>query len=252
MIFSTLFDGVSLAMIVPLADKVLSNKQIILPTKAPIFLSHFIDILNSTSPGVLLNFMAVAVLVLFLLKDLFGFLQGYIMSDIGQLVTRDIRSKLYTKLHALSLDYFTHKRGGELISRITNDVRLVENAVSYGSTDLIYQSLQVVLFTFLIFFIYARLALIALVLLPLISFPIIKVGRALRKLSRKSQEKMADINSLLYETILGARIVKAFNMEGYEINKFNQVKKILDRFNSGNPVDINWTNKVTDVRNWYQ
>lgn len=225
MAFSALFDGVSLAMIVPLADKVLSNKQIIIPTKLPPFLSNFVDFLNNIQPAVLLNFMAIAVLILFLLKGVFGFLQGYLMSDIGQCVVRDIRSKLYAKLQALSLDYFIHKRGGELISRITNDVKLVENAVSYGSTDLIYQSLQIVIFTFLVFFIHANLALIAIVLLPLISFPIVKVGKVLRKLSRRSQEKMADINSLLYETIIGTRIVKAFNMEDYEIKKFNQANR---------------------------
>lgn len=222
MIFSTLFDGVSLAMIVPLADKVLTNKKIIIPTKLPTNLASFIDNLNNIEPLVLLNYMAIGILLLFVLKGLFGFLQSYLMSDIGQRVTRDIRSKLYCHLQGLSLDYFTYKRGGELISRITNDVRIVENAVSYGSTDLVYQSLQVILFIFLIFFIHARLALISLVLLPLISFPIIRVGRALRKLSHRSQEKMADINSLLYETILGVRIVKAFNMEDCEINKFNQ------------------------------
>jgi len=221
MIFSTIFDGASLAMIVPLADKVLSGKKIIVPNKLPVFLSNFIDTLNNMEPRVLLMQMAVGILVLFILKGAFGFLQSYLMSDIGQRVVRDIRSKLYIKLQSLSLDYFIYKRGGELISRITNDVKLVENAVSYGSTDLIYQSLQVVLFTFLIFFIHAKLALIAIILLPLISWPIITVGKVLRKLSRRSQEKMADINSLLYETIIGTRIVKAFNMENYEINKFN-------------------------------
>jgi subfamily B ATP-binding cassette protein MsbA len=221
MIFSTIFDGVSLAMIVPLADKVLSGKKIIVPNKLPVFLSNFIDTLNNIEPRVLLMRMAIGILVLFILKGIFGFFQSYLMSDIGQRVVRDIRLRLYTKLQSLSLDYFIYKRGGELISRITNDVKLVENAVSYGSTDLIYQSLQVVLFTFLIFFIHARLALIAIILLPLISWPIIKVGKVLRKLSRRSQEKMADINSLLYETIIGTRIVKAFNMENYEINKFN-------------------------------
>jgi subfamily B ATP-binding cassette protein MsbA len=225
MFFSAIFDGVSLAMIVPLADKVLSNRRIIMPAKLPAFLADFVDKINNTAPEVLLNYMAIAVLVLFFLKGLFVFLQGFLMSDIGQRVIRDIKSKLYTKLHSLSLDYFTHKRGGELISRITNDVRLVENAISYGSTDLIYQSFQVVLFTVLIFFIYAKLALIALVLLPLISIPIIKVGKAIRKLSRRGQEKMADTNSLLYETILGVRIVKSFNMEEHEINKFNQVNR---------------------------
>jgi len=222
MFFSAILDGVSLGMIVPLADKVLTDKKIILPNKTPEFLSNFVNNINSTAPLVLLNYMVISILLLFILKGLFGFLQSYFMSDIGQLVVRDIRSQLYAKLQTLSMDYFTHKRGGELISRITNDVKLVENAVSYGSTDLVYQGLQVVLFTFMIFFIHTKLALVALVLLPVISLPIIKVGKVLRKLSRRAQETMANINSLLYETILGARIVKAFNMEEHEVNKFDR------------------------------
>ncbi|MDP2928034.1 MAG: ABC transporter transmembrane domain-containing protein, partial [Candidatus Omnitrophota bacterium] len=221
--FSAVFDGVSLAMIVPLADKVLTNKKIIIPAKLPDFLAGFVDKINNTPPEILLNYMVVSVLVLFLLKGIFGFFQSYFMSDIGQRVIRDIKSKLYAKIQSLSLNYFTHKRGGELMSRITNDVKVVENAVSYGSTDLIYESLQVVIFATVIFFIYFKMALIVFVFLPLISFPIIKVGRVLRKLSKRSQEKIADTNSLLYETIMGARIVKAFNMEEHEVDKFNKV-----------------------------
>ncbi|MGE5197098.1 MAG: ABC transporter transmembrane domain-containing protein, partial [Deltaproteobacteria bacterium] len=225
MAFSALFDGVSLAMIVPLADKVLTNKKIIIPTKLPPLIGNFVDKINNTPAPILLNYLALGIVALFFFKGLFGFLQGYLMSDIGQRVVRDIRSKLYVKLQVLSLSYFTHKRGGELISRITNDVKLVENAVSYGSTDMIYQTFQVVLFTFLIFAIYAKLALISLILLPVMSFSIIKVGRVLRKLSRRGQEKMADINSFLYETIIGTRIVKAFNMEDYEIKRFNAANR---------------------------
>jgi len=221
--FSAIFDGVSLAMMVPLADKVLTNKKIIIPAKLPDFLANLVDNINNTPPEALLSYMVVIVLLLFFLKGIFGFFQSYFMSDIGQLVVRDIKAKLYAKIQSLSLNYFTHKRGGELMSRITNDVKLVENAVSYGSTDLVYQSLQVVVFSVVIFFIYFKMALISLVFLPLISLPIIKVGKVLRKLSKRSQEKVADTNSLLYETIMGARIVKAFNMEEYEIGKFNKV-----------------------------
>ena len=221
--FSAVFDGVSLAMMVPLADKVLTNKKIIIPTKLPDFLAGFVDKINNTPADILLNYMVVVVLLLFLFKGIFGFFQSYFMSDIGQRVIRDIRSRLYVKIQSLSLNYFTHKRGGELMSRITNDVKVVENAVSYGSMDLIYESLQVIIFTTVIFFIYFKMALIVFVFLPLITFPIIKVGKALRKLSKRSQEKIADTNSLLYETIMGARIVKAFNMEEYEVNKFNRV-----------------------------
>jgi subfamily B ATP-binding cassette protein MsbA len=220
MAFSALFDGISLAMIVPLSDRVLNNKEIIISRPLPSFLQAFVDSINNTPPLAMLYYMAIAVVTLFLFKGIFTFFRGYFMSDIGQRVVRDIRSKLYAKLQFLSMDFFTHKRGGELISRITNDVKLVEDAVSYGSTDLLYEGLQVVIFTFLVFFIHARLALVTLVLLPVISFPIIKVGKVLRKLSRQTQEKMADINSILYETIIGARIVRAFNMEKQEIEKF--------------------------------
>jgi len=123
--FSAIFDGVSLTMMVPLADKVLTNKKIIVPTKLPDFLSSFVDTINNMQPQVLLNYMLVTVLVLFFLKGVIGFFQSYIMSDIGQRVVRDIKADLYAKIQTLSLDYFTHKRGGELMSRITNDVKMV-------------------------------------------------------------------------------------------------------------------------------
>ena len=151
--FSAIFDGASLSMIVPLADKVLTNKQIILPVELPPFLAKFVDLLNATQPLVVLKFMAITILLLFILKGLFFFAQNYLMSDIANRVVRDIRSRLHAKLQGLSLEFYHHKRGGELISRITNDVIKVEYAVSSGLADLIYQSMQLVVFIFLIFFV---------------------------------------------------------------------------------------------------
>ncbi|MCX5656655.1 MAG: ABC transporter ATP-binding protein, partial [Candidatus Omnitrophica bacterium] len=106
--------------------------------------------------------------------------------------------------------------------RITYDVVVVQIAISEALADLIYYSLQLVLFVGIIFFIYPKLALVAFVMLPLIGFPAMRIGKLLRKLSRLTQEKMADINNNLYESISGVRIVKAFSMEGYEINKFRK------------------------------
>ncbi|MCX5712048.1 MAG: ABC transporter ATP-binding protein, partial [Candidatus Omnitrophica bacterium] len=223
--FSALFDNVTLAMIIPVSDRIMTNKQIIIPVKLPQFLTNFIAMLNVTPPNVLIKWVSIFMVILFVLKGFFSFFQGYLMSDIGQRVVRDIRSQLYTKLQSLSLAYFTHKRGGELISRITNDVKLVENAVSYGSTDLFYQSFQVILFGILALTLNPKLAIVVVVLMPLISLPIINIGKVLRKLSKRSQEKMADINSVLYETIIGARIVKAFNMEQYEISRFDRINR---------------------------
>ena len=222
MIFSAIFDGISFTMIIPFTDKVFTNGKIGIPAKLPGFLNAFLDKVNSIPRMLLLDYMIIFLVVVYILKGFFGYWQSYLMSDIGQRVVKDVRSKLYIKFQSLSLDYFTHKRGGELISRITNDVKLIENAVSYGSTDLVYQTARVVIFIFLTLFLNFKLVIVSLLIAPLVTFPIIKVGRLLRKLSRLSQEKMADINSILYENIIGTRIVKAFNMEDYEIDKFKR------------------------------
>lgn len=222
MLFSAIFDSVSLGMIVPLADKVLTNKKIILPNKVPAFIENFITSVNAIEPLALLKIMAIGILTLFIIKGFFNYWQSYLMSNVGQKVIRDIRARLYDKLQILSLDYFTKKRSGELISRITHDVKLVENATSYALTDLIYQTFQVIIFTSLVFIIHWRLALIAFVVGPLIMMPIVNVGKKLRKLSKTTQEKMADINSILQETIFGVKIVKSFAMEDYEAERFNR------------------------------
>lgn len=222
MVISTLFDGFSLSMIVPFSDKILSNGKIVVPVDLPLFAQNFLDKVNAIPRLDLLHLMAAILVPMFFLKGLFTFLQGNLMSDVGQRVMRDVRAELYEKFQVLDLDYFSSKRSGELISRITNDVALVENAVSYGFTDLIYQSLQIFLFSVIIIFLYLKLAFVALIMIPFISVPIVLVGKKLRKISKSTQEKMADINSLLVETISGVRVVRAFCAEPYEIDKFRK------------------------------
>jgi len=175
--------------------------------------------------------MAGFLVVMFLLKGLFTYLQGMLMSDVGQRVMRDMRIMLYRKYQTLDLEYFTRKRSGELISRITNDVGNVENAVSYGFTDLVYQTLQIVLFSAIVLLIYWRLAIVAILMVPFISIPIVMVGKKLRKISTSTQEKVADINSLLIETISGVRIVRAFGAENHEVNKYSRQNQDFYKLN---------------------
>jgi subfamily B ATP-binding cassette protein MsbA len=188
--------------------------------KVPAFLGAFLNRLNALAPLKVLYLLLIIVPIGLILRAIFEYIQSYIMSDVGQKVVRDVRNQIYEKLQGLSLDYFTQKRSGELISRITNDVKLIENAVSYALTDLVYQSCELIAYAVLSFLLNWRLASISIVLLPAIAIPMIWVGKVLRKLSKRSQEKMADINSLLVETFSGVRIVKAFGMEEREISKF--------------------------------
>jgi len=220
MLVSAIFDGFQLSLIIPMADKILGKGEIKLPDQAPSWLSGFIDKINAIPSEKLLFIVAIGFLIVFLIKGIFAFLQGYLMNDVSQRVMRDMRFRLYQTIQNLSLDYFSKKRTGELISRITNDVQVVENAVSYGITDLFYQSFRLMVFSVIILFIYPKVFAITLVLAAVILVPMRQIGRKLKKLSKASQVKMADINSLLLETISGVRVVKAFGMEDYETGRF--------------------------------
>ena len=216
-----LLDIFRLSAIVPVIDRIFTNKPINFSgSNLPGFVQRILSQLNAFSSLKVLSLLFIIIPIALIIRAIFEFLHTYIMSGVGQKVVRDTRNLVYEKLQNLSLDYFTQKRSGELVSRITNDVRLIENAVSYALTDLIYQSFQVISCALLAFLINWRYALISLVLLPLVAVPMIRVGKVLRKLSKKSQEKMADINSLLVETFTGVRIVKAFCMEEREVLRF--------------------------------
>ncbi len=220
----TLFDVFRLSAILPIVDRVFTNKPIVLNVsgKLPGFISEIIDYLNGLTPLKVLYLILIVMPIALIIRAFFEFLQSYIMSDVGQRVIRDVRNSIYAKLQILSLDYFTQKRSGELISRITNDVKLIENAVSYALTDLVYQSFEVVCYASLTFLINWKLALISFVVFPMVVVPMVMVGKVLRRLSKKSQEKMADINSLLVETFTGVRIVRAFCTEERELDKFKK------------------------------
>ncbi|MCA9406324.1 MAG: ABC transporter ATP-binding protein, partial [Candidatus Omnitrophica bacterium] len=114
----------------------------------------------------------------------------------------------------------SEKRTGELLSRITHDSNLLENAVSYGLTDLFRQTFIIVFWIITAFTIDPKAALIIFGIFPFIGLPMSLIGKRLRKISIGIQETMADINSLLLETISGVKLVKAFNTEQYEIKRF--------------------------------
>jgi len=225
MAMSVLFNGASLSMIVPVVDRVLTGKEIIIPqgVRLPSFLLSFIDKFNALPPWEVLKTVAITMIAVFFLKSLFIFLQSYLMNVVGQRCVMDVRNQIYRKLQALSLDFYGSKRTGELMSRITNDVSFITHAVSYGLTDLIYQTMQIVFFTFVVFFLYWKMALISFVLFPLIILPVVRIGKRIKKFSVETQSRMADLNSILTETIQGVYIVKAFGREEYEAKRFHNI-----------------------------
>ena len=221
-IFSSMFEGVQLSFILPVIDRIFTNKPIIIPNKVPAFLVDLVNKLNSTDIHTLFWVVPLGFVVLFAIKQVVLFWSDYFMNDIAQAVMRDVRCRLFERIQTLSLDYFSRKRTGELVSRITNDVGTIENAISYAVTDLFKQPFLILVFMCISFTINTKGTLIVFLMFPLIGWPMALISKKLRKIAKNTQEKMADINSHLMETISGVRILKAFGTEKYEIQRFRQ------------------------------
>ncbi|MDD4294279.1 MAG: ABC transporter ATP-binding protein [Candidatus Omnitrophica bacterium] len=227
MLVSTLFEGVSLGMIVPLADRILTNKKIVVPGGVPKFLQDLVDWLNNTDSMLVLKYIAVFMICVFFLKGIFIYLQGYFMNVMGQSVVRDVRNKLYAKFQSLSLSFYSKQRTGELMARVTNDVLTLTNALSYALTDLIYEGMRLcflgTIAIYLALKISWKMSFFAFIIFPAIMIPVVRIGKRIKNFSKLMQEKMADLNTLLSETIQGMQIVKAFCREDYELERFKKI-----------------------------
>jgi subfamily B ATP-binding cassette protein MsbA len=168
----------------------------------------------------MLKLVPLAILAIFLVKGLFYFIYNYLLVKVGQSVIRDLRNILYTHIQSLPISFFHTKPTGELISRIISDVTLIQGAVSNVLVGILKDSCQVLFLIGVIFYQDWRMASIAMISLPLVIYPIVNFGRRHRRLSRGSQQTTAQVSNILYETITGNRIVKAFCMEKYEVGRF--------------------------------
>jgi subfamily B ATP-binding cassette protein MsbA len=170
----------------------------------------------------MLLWISLALPVIFLLKGICSYGQGYLMSYIGQKVVVDMRNQLYEHYQKLSLDFFENKRTGSIVSRITNDVGIIQNAISGGLVSLVKDGFTILGLIGLMFYLNWKFALCTLGVSPFVIFLIVRFGKKLRKVSTESQAKMADIYSLLLETITGIKIVKAFCTQVKEIDRFKK------------------------------
>jgi len=172
-----------------------------------------------TRQGTLVRFCWL-ILIVVVAKNLFLYSQGFFMAFVQQSVMRRFRDDLFAKYQRLSVDYFHRRRTGQIISRVTNDVVVLNDSLDVGFNRLVTDSLEMVLFFSFLIILSWKLTLLAMVILPVVFCFIWYIGKKLRKYSERSQKRMADVNSVLEETINNIRIVKAFSMEQFESKKF--------------------------------
>lgn len=164
-------------------------------------------------------------LVVFVVRALTSFFAEYSFQKVGLSTVRDLRNALYETIIRQSNRFFSERSTGELVSRIVSDVEQVQAAVSIRIGDLFQESVNLVVIAGVILLINTELAFFTFVIAPIIAYPVVQFGKKLRRATRKSQERMADIATLLEETIKGVRIVKAFAMEPFEIRRFREATR---------------------------
>lgn len=166
-----------------------------------------------------LKMIPFAVVAIYILKGIFRFAQNYILRVVGQRVIRLIRGRLYDRYQDLSIDYYSDTNTGVMMSRITNDVNMMERAVP-SITNLFREPITLIGLAALAFYQWWQLAFIIIVLFPATAYPIIRFGKKIRKYTKRGQERMGELTGILKENFTGIRVIKAFGMEDYERARF--------------------------------
>jgi ATP-binding cassette, subfamily B, bacterial MsbA len=226
-----LAEGVIALMIAPIFDRVLNpaagdSRLQLLP-----FGGHTIY-LNQFFPNSIHNVwtvFSISLLVVYFFKALAEFAGGFLIQSIGHSAITDLRNQLYAKLIRQPIGFFQHQPAGRLISAVINDVERARPALSEYLADVFRQGFTLVVFLVVLFEIDWRMTLGSIVLLPMVVWPVGKLGRRIRRSVASSQDRLGDLSQVLQETVSGNRVVKAFGMESFEIKKFREVARRLLR-----------------------
>ena len=179
----------------------------------------------------MLHMMPLIIISLYTAKGFGGYIQSYYISYIGQDITRIVRDKLFSHILTLDIDFFQKKHGGELVSRITNDINRIQQAISNSVAEFIKESLTIFGLVGLVIYHSPELAFYGLIVLPLAIYPLSKLAKRMKKLSFKSQESNSNITSSLSESFNNIEIIKANSSERVEATKFSIHNMIFFKYN---------------------
>lgn len=232
-IFYALFNVLSVLAFIPVLNILFGkdNKVIAEPvyngissigSYAENMFNYFISqkIINEGEINVLL-FICLLSLSLFFFKNLFRYLASYVLTFLRTGIVKDLRDNLYKKIVALPISYFTEKKKGDIIARMTIDVQEVENSILTSIETLVREPLTVVISISIMLFISVELTLFVFILLPVSGFIISSISKKLKSNSVKAQKETGNFLSFIEETLTGLRVIKGFNAEKVIETKFN-------------------------------
>jgi subfamily B ATP-binding cassette protein MsbA len=196
-----------------------------LSTVPAFLMKQVVDDLFIAQNAWMLVFLPLVILVTYLARGIFLYGQTYLMYWIGQRVVMDVRNALYRHLHKLPLAFFERKATGELMSKLTYDITLMQKASSSAVRDVGRQGFTLIFLLGLAFHRDPLLAGVFILVLPPLGFLVARMGAKIRRITRQSQQRMGDMSAIMKEAFSGVRVVKAFNAEDYEIERFRRSNK---------------------------
>lgn len=188
----------------------------------PWIMKDVIDKVLAQKDMLLLNGIALGIVVVFFFRGLFFYGQTYLVSYIAQRVIIDIREELYRHLQRLSLSYYEKRKTGTIMSYITNDVAALQTALIDSLIEMVTEGAILIGSLGTMFFLHWKLSLLTLVTMPVIAQAMKIFGKKLKASGTVMQEKVADITSVLQESISSVRVIKSFVREDYEIERFRE------------------------------
>ena len=267
-IVSVLFGLVSITLVIPILGILFGTQEkITSPPESEISSKWVADylgykltnIIESVGETGALSIICITIIVTFFIKNLARYFAQYTLIPIRTSVVRDIRRTIHTKMSLLSVSYFSEKRKGDLISRMTSDVTEVEGSIMNSLGVVVRDPVNIVASIVLLITMSPKLTVIVIFLFPIAGLVIGKIGKSLRRKSNKGQIQMARILSAIEENISGLRIIKAFNAEKQINTKFEEELKkeqnitssILRRRDLASPMSEFLSTLVMVVIIWY-
>jgi len=172
-----------------------------------------------------LKVLCLSILTVFFIKNIFLYIKNILLRIVELKLVKEIRDRLYKHIQTLSLGYFNRQHTGSITSIVMNDVEQLQIALAVVFQRLFVEPINILTFVALLFIISWKLALIAIIIIPLAGIAILSIGRSIRRKSRRTQVKIAEIMQILTETLTSIRIVKAFVNEKEEIKNFTRESK---------------------------
>jgi len=172
-----------------------------------------------------LKILCLSILTVFFIKNIFLYIKNILLRIVELKLVKEIRDRLYKHIQTLSLGYFNRQHTGSITSIVMNDVEQLQIALAVVFQRLFVEPINILTFVALLFIISWKLALIAIIIIPLAGIAIFSIGRSIRRKSRRTQAKIAEIMQILTETVTSIRIVKAFVNEKEEVKNFTRESK---------------------------